>query len=369
MDNSESEADSEDEPDLGAESEVETEAEEVLASEDESEAEPEVVEVPGPASDELDPGTEVEKAPASKDEPEAEPEVVEVPGPASDKLYPEPDSEVETEGDSKEKDELEDNMRARLEEEEMAIDETVEEFMNMEITQRKNERDLEGFEEGSNYRLKFNIWKIKTDWNLLKRNAAYRILAPADNAIKTQPAKKAKKQCSEAKKETILGKDKEDQMNDEIMSQDKCDPNVGEKNPRTLITHPATRDGTNEEQKTACDWEQSPDTELTKGATTQPSNGRTQAAVGGEPQEQKEEGVQSSRPSGSSQGSQTSRLGTLWWSSFITGASSYSCCCSGRGRRHKYRWSSWSNSWQRRRRKRSLGNQDEVFPKHTGGHE
>ena len=162
----------------------------------------------------------------------------------------------------------------------------------MEMTQRKNKGDLEGFEEGSNYRLQFNIWKIETDWNLLKRNEANSILAPADNAIKTQQAKKAKEQCREAKKETILGKDKEGHVNDDIMSQDKCDPDVVEKNPKTLITHPATRDGTNGEQNAACDWEQSPDTDWgqlpTKGATTQPSNGRTQAAVWDEPQEQKE---------------------------------------------------------------------------------
>ena len=83
---------------------------------------------PGPASDELDHGTdseretEVEKVPASEDEPEAEPEVVEVLGPASDKLYPGSDSEVEIERDNKKKEELEDDMRARLEEEESTID-------------------------------------------------------------------------------------------------------------------------------------------------------------------------------------------------------------------------------------------------------
>ena len=95
----------------------------------------------------------------------------------------------------------------------------------------------------------------------------------------------------EANKETIPRNDKGGHGNEGIMSQDKCDPDVVEKKHRTLNTQPTTRDGTNGERKTACDWEQSPDTELTKGATTQPSNRRTQAAVGCEPQEQKEPDV------------------------------------------------------------------------------
>ena len=56
-------------------------------------------------------------------------------------------------GDSKRKKDLEDDMRARLEEEELTLDETVEEFMNMKINQRKNDGDLDGFEEGSKYHL------------------------------------------------------------------------------------------------------------------------------------------------------------------------------------------------------------------------
>ena len=124
--------------------------------------------------------------------------------------------------------------------------------MNMEINQRKNEGDMEGFEEGSKYRLQFNIWKTERDWNLQKVNEANSTLAPADNAIKTQPANEAKEQCMEANKETIPRNDKGGHGNEGIMSQDKCDPDVVEKKPGTLITHPATRDGTNGEHKTAC---------------------------------------------------------------------------------------------------------------------
>jgi hypothetical protein len=111
---------------------------------------------------------------------------------------------------------------------------------------------MEGFEEGSKYRLQFNILKTERDWNLQKVNEANSTLAPADNAIKTQPENEAKEQSMEANKDTIPRNDKEGHGNEGIMSQDKCDPYIVGKKPKTLITHPATRDGTNGEHKTAC---------------------------------------------------------------------------------------------------------------------
>ena len=59
----------------------------------------------------------------------------------------------------------------------------------MEITQRKNEGDLEGQEKGSNFRLRFNIWKTEKEWKFWKEHEAKNeaktesILAPADESL------------------------------------------------------------------------------------------------------------------------------------------------------------------------------------------
>ena len=42
----------------------------------------------------------------------------------------------------------------------------------MEINQRKDEGDMEGFERGSKYRLNFNIWKTEREWRLQKMHEA-----------------------------------------------------------------------------------------------------------------------------------------------------------------------------------------------------
>ena len=45
----------------------------------------------------------------------------------------------------------------------MVIDEAVKALVEMELIQRKKEGDLEGYEEGLEYWLKFNIWKTEQD--------------------------------------------------------------------------------------------------------------------------------------------------------------------------------------------------------------
>ena len=65
--------------------------------------------------------------------------------------------------ESKREKDLEDYMRAKMEEEELILNETVEQMMNMEINQRKNEGGMECFEEGSKYRLEFNNWKTERE--------------------------------------------------------------------------------------------------------------------------------------------------------------------------------------------------------------
>ena len=92
------------------------------------------------------------------------------------------DPEVE----SKREKDLEDDMRAKMEEEELILNETVEQMMNMEINQRKNEGGMECFEEVSKNRLEFNNWKTEREWKLQKMHEANRTLAPADNANKTE---------------------------------------------------------------------------------------------------------------------------------------------------------------------------------------
>ena len=53
--------------------------------------------------------------------------------------------------------------KANIEKDQMVIDEAVKALVEMEFIQRKNEWDLEGYEEGSEYWLKFNIWKTEQD--------------------------------------------------------------------------------------------------------------------------------------------------------------------------------------------------------------
>ena len=78
-----------------------------------------------------------------------------------------------------------------MEEEQLAWDETVQALMDMEITQRKNEGDLEGHEKGSNFRLRFNIWKTEKEWKFHKEHEAKTesTLVPAEKLNKNKVAK------------------------------------------------------------------------------------------------------------------------------------------------------------------------------------
>ena len=58
--------------------------------------------------------------------------------------------------------------KAKIEEDQMVIDEAVKALVEMELIQRKKEGDLEGYEEGSEYWLKFSIWKTEKDWKKTK---------------------------------------------------------------------------------------------------------------------------------------------------------------------------------------------------------
>ena len=143
-------------------------------SEDESEPEPESAPEPEPESEpESETESAVEPEFAAGPEYECAPEPESIAGDAEgsapyipippghlDDTTPMADPEEENSGEK----DLGDDERAKLEEEELVLDETVEKIMSMEINQRKEEGDMEGFERGSKYRLEFNIWKTEREW-------------------------------------------------------------------------------------------------------------------------------------------------------------------------------------------------------------
>lgn len=60
--------------------------------------------------------------------------------------------------------------KTKIEEVQMVIDEAVKALVEMKLIQRKKEGNLEGYEEGSEYWLKFNILKTEQDWKKNKRS-------------------------------------------------------------------------------------------------------------------------------------------------------------------------------------------------------
>ena len=65
--------------------------------------------------------------------------------------------------DTSEEEEEEGDERAKMEEEQVELDETVQQMIDIEISKRKVEGDMGGFEEGSKYRLEVNIWKTERE--------------------------------------------------------------------------------------------------------------------------------------------------------------------------------------------------------------
>ena len=60
--------------------------------------------------------------------------------------------------------------KTKIEEVQMVIDEAVKALVEMKLIQRKKEGNLEGYEEGSEYWLKFNILKTEQDWKKNERS-------------------------------------------------------------------------------------------------------------------------------------------------------------------------------------------------------
>ena len=145
---------------------------------------------------------------------------------------------------------LEDDVRAKLEEEELILDETVEKMMNMEINQRKDEGEMEGFERSSKYCLEFNIWKTEKEWKLQKMHEAKSTLAPAD---KTEPETEDRDQGNEANKDKNPSNDRGGHGDEGAITKARCGPDSVGVKPKAIISHPTTRDEAEEEQGTSCD--------------------------------------------------------------------------------------------------------------------
>ena len=74
---------------------------------------------------------------------------------------------------------VEEDKRAKSEREQNGIDEVVQDMMKIELRQRRNEGDNEGYECGSKHQLMFNLWKVEKDWRSLTRREVQ--INPATN--------------------------------------------------------------------------------------------------------------------------------------------------------------------------------------------
>ena len=128
--------------------------------------------------------------------------------------------------DTSEEEDSEGDERAKMEEEQVELDETVQQMMDMEISQRKDEGDMKGFEEGSKYRLEFNIWKTEREWELMKRHEAKSTPAAAEEENNTQAEEEHRGQENEANKEIDQSSDKESHGNIETPSRATYDKDL-----------------------------------------------------------------------------------------------------------------------------------------------
>ena len=83
------------------------------------------------------------------------------------------------------------------------IDEVVQDMMRIEIRQRRNEGENEGYECGSKHQLMFNIWKVEKDWRSLTRHEVQ--INPATDDTRNKPA--VKEQINELGRGTDEGED------------------------------------------------------------------------------------------------------------------------------------------------------------------
>ena len=159
-------------------------------------------------------------------------------------------------------------------------------MMDMEITQRMDEGDMEVFEEGSKYRLELNIWKTEREWQLMKRHEAKSTPAAADEENNTQAEEEHRGQENEANKEKDQSGDKEGHGNTEAPSRATCGKDLEGVKLKTMISHAATMMDEPEEEQEPCD--DIPDTTFSVGASAVLSNRPNKDTVEGKTQEQEE---------------------------------------------------------------------------------
>ena len=97
-------------------------------------------------------------------------------------------------GDTSEEEDLEGDERAKMEEKQVEIDETVKQMMDMEISQREAEGGREGFEEESKYCLEFHIWKTEKEWETLTKHEDTSTSTAADEGNKPQAEEEHREQ-------------------------------------------------------------------------------------------------------------------------------------------------------------------------------
>ena len=101
---------------------------------------------------------------------------------------------------------------------------------------------MKGFEEGSKYRLEFNIWNTEREWELMKRHEAKSTPAPADKENNTELENEDREQDNEANKDKDPNNEKGGQVNMGALTKATCGPDSEGVEPKAIMSHPTTRD-------------------------------------------------------------------------------------------------------------------------------
>ena len=164
--------------------------------------------------------------------------------------------------------------------------------MKIEIRQRRNKGDNEGYECGSKHQLMFNIWKVEKDWRSLTRREVQ--INPTTDDTHNKPAPKEhfdeldrvtneRLEAIYAMKLERVTNEGADPCRDRKETNDTYEESVkkisGASQAATLM------DEQKEEQRP---WEETPDTPVSVGATAGLSNTPSREAVGGETQGKEE---------------------------------------------------------------------------------
>ena len=111
---------------------------------------------------------------------------------------------------------------------------------------------MEGYEEGSEYSLKFNIWKTEQDWIKLKEHEAKTesIFKPADKLNNPESQKEATKPNKEKENSTSVWEGHEDKG---AITKPISDPNKNSEKPEEVIPNSKTKTEAVMPQLTTCE--------------------------------------------------------------------------------------------------------------------